>query len=170
MGQEWLDDILVEDLGDVDVAQGATVTDLADLSVLDGLAELGSAGVLELGGGDVGLLVEQGQDLVVVGDGAGGQVADEPAVALGGLGVVQGDEGVVVLGGPLSASGQESGSQNEAFEEDDASQEAEGGRGGRGDGGGGAGGGGGSSNDEGGGGHVGEGSDGHSGEDGNRSC
>jgi hypothetical protein len=155
---------LVEDLGDFNVAQGAAVTDFTDLSVLDDLSELGSAGVFELGGGDIGLLVEERHDLVVVGDGTGSQVTDQTLVALSGFGIVQGDEGIVVLSRPLSTTAQESGSQNETLEEDNTSQEAEGSSRGRGDGGGGTSSGS-SFDDEGGGGHVGDGSKGHRAED-----
>ena len=121
---------LVEDLGDFNVAQGAAVTDFADLSVLDDLSELGSSGVFEFGGGDIGFFVEEGQDFVVVGDGTGSQVTDQTAVALSGFGIVQGDEGIVVLSGPLATTAQESGSQNKTLEEDNTSQEAEGSSGG----------------------------------------
>jgi len=121
---------LVEDLGDFNVAQRAAVTDFTDLSVLDGLSELGSGGVFELGGSDIGLLTEERQDFVVVGDGTGSQVTDQTAIALSGFGIVQGDEGQVVLSGPLSTTtttaAQDSGSQNETLEEDNSSQEAEG--------------------------------------------
>ena len=121
---------LVEELGDINVAQGAAVTDFADLSVLDDLAELGSAGVFEFGGGDVGFLVEERQDFVIVGDSTSSQVADQTLVALSGFGVVQGNESIVILSGTLSTAGQESGSQNKTLEEDNTSQEAEGSSGG----------------------------------------
>jgi len=121
---------LVEDLGNFNVAQRAAVTDFTDLSVLDGLSQLGSGGVFELGGSDIGLLTEERQDFVIVGDGTGSQVTDQTAIALSRFGIVQGDEGQVVLSGPLSATtttaAQDSSSQNETLEEDDTSQEAEG--------------------------------------------
>ena len=72
---------LSEELGNFLVVQGAAVTDFANLSVLDGLAELGSGGVFEFGGDDFGLSVEEGQDVVRVGDSSGGQVADQTLVA-----------------------------------------------------------------------------------------
>ena len=72
---------LGEELGNFLVVQGAAVTDFANLSVLDGLAELGSGGVFKLGGDDFGLSVEEGQDVVRVGDSSGGQVADQTLVA-----------------------------------------------------------------------------------------
>jgi hypothetical protein len=91
--------ILGEELGNFLVVQGAAVTDFANLSVLDGLAELGSGGVLEFGGDDFGLFIEEGQDVVRVGDSSGGQVADQSLVALSGFGIVQGDESIVLLKG-----------------------------------------------------------------------
>jgi len=121
---------LIEDLGNFNVAQRAAVTDFTDLSVLDGLSELGSGGVFELGGSDIGLLTEERQDFVIVGDGTGSQVTDQTAIALSGFGIVQGDEGQVVFSRPLSTTtttaAQDSGSQNETLEEDNTSQEAEG--------------------------------------------
>jgi len=156
---------LVEDFGDFNVAQGAAVTDFADLGILDGLSELGSGSVFEFGAGDVGLLVEKRHNVILIGDSSGSQITDQTTVALSGLGVVQSDESIVVLGRSLSTAGQESGTQNKTLEEDDTAQKAERGSGGRGDGGGSASGGSGSFNDESGRGHVGEGSKGHSRED-----
>ena len=123
---------LGEDLGNFLVVQGAAVTDFTDLGVLDGLAELGSGGVFELGGDDFGLFVEEGQDVVAVGDSSGGQVADQTLVALSGFGIVQGDESIVILSGTLStvAAGDEGSSQDQTLEEDNSSQEAKGSSGG----------------------------------------
>ncbi len=149
---------LVEELGHLLGGEGAAVPDLAGPDVLDDGSDLGGGGVLELGGLDGGLLVEQLHDDVVLalGEGAGGHVADQPLVALGGLGSLDGEEdGIVVLSRPLAtASLAEDGSaKDETLQEDDSSEEAEGGGGGRGDGGGSAGGGGGLQ-DEGGDGRV----------------
>ena len=123
---------LGEDLGNFLVVQGAAVTDFTDLGVLDGLAELGSGGVFELGGDDFGLFVEEGQEVVAVGDSSGGQVADQTLVALSGFGIVQGDESIVILSGTLSTAtaGQEGSSQDQTLEEDNSSQEAKGSSGG----------------------------------------
>ena len=123
---------LGEDLGNFLVVQGAAVTDFTDLGVLDGLAELGSGGVFELGGDDFGFFVEEGQDVVAVGDSSGSQVADQTLVALSGFGIVQGDESIVILSGTLStvAAGDEGSSQDQTLEEDNSSQEAKGSSGG----------------------------------------
>jgi len=123
---------LGEDLGDFLVVQGAAVTDFTDLGVLDGLAELGSGGVFKLGGDDFGFFVEEGQDVVAVGDSSGSQVADQTLVALSGFGIVQGDESIVILSGTLStvAAGDEGSSQDQTLEEDNSSQEAKGSSGG----------------------------------------
>ena len=123
---------LGEDLGNFLVVQGAAVTDFADLGVLDGLAELGSGGVFELGGDDFGLFIEERQEVVAVGDSSGGQVADQTLVALSGFGIVQGDESIVILSGTLSTAtaGQEGSSQDQTLEEDNSSQEAKGSSGG----------------------------------------
>ena len=118
--------ILGEDLGDFLVVQGAAVTDFTDLGVLDGLAELGSGGVFELGGDDFGFFVEERQEVVAVGDSSGGQVADQTLVALSGFSIVQGDESIVVLSGTLSTAGQKGSAQDQSLEEDNSSQEAEG--------------------------------------------
>jgi len=150
---------LGKELLDLLGVQGAAVSDLAQVGVLDQFSDLGSGGVLELGGQGGYLLVEKGQELVVVGDGTGGQVADETAVTLGGLGV--GQDGESSIGFSLfditamtfaASGGQESGSKDEALEEDGTSQETEGGGGtsGEGDGAGGGGGSGGGADDEGG--------------------
>lgn len=150
----WI--ILGKELLDFHGGQGAAVTDLAQVGVPDHLADLGGGAVLELGGQGRHVIVEEAEDLVVVGHSAGGQVADQPAVALGGLGVGQDGEGGLGLGvldvtASALARGQEGGSKDETLEEDSASQKAEGGGGASAEGDGGAGGGsGGGADDEGG--------------------
>ena len=160
---------LSKKLSDVLGGQGAAVSDLAQLGVLDHLADLGGGGEVKLGGNGGNLGVEKGQDLVGVGDGTGSHVADQPAVALGGFGVGQdGEGGVLAAFGVTAASAGDGGAEDESLEEGHASQEGEGGGGGGREGHGGAGSGGGSgADDEGAGGHVGEGHEGkRSGEDG----
>ena len=117
---------LSEELGNFLVVQGAAVTDFANLSVLHGLAELGSGGVFEFGGDDFSLFVEEGQEVVRVGDSSGGQVADQSLVALSGFSIVQGNESIVVLSGTLSTAGQKGSAQDQSLEEDNSSQEAKG--------------------------------------------
>ncbi len=149
--------------------KGAAVTDLAQLGALGNLSNPGGGGEFKLGGhgGDLG--VEEGQDPVVVGDGTGGQVADQPPVALAGLGSAQdGESSVVAVGlGVTAASavgGEDGGAEDKTLEEDSATQKAEGGDGGGAEGGGSAGGGGGGgADDEGGLRHGGEGQDNQSG-------
>ncbi len=122
---------LLEELGNLLAVEGAAVAELAGPDVLGDLANLGGGDVLELGGLDGGILVEQVHDDVVLalGEGAGGHVADQPLVAVVGLGGLDGEEdGVVGLGGPLSATAgaQESGAKDETLEEDSASEKTEG--------------------------------------------
>ena len=127
---------LSKELADLSSVQGTAVPDLAQVGVLDQLADLGGGGVLELGGQGADLGLEEGQELVIVGDSPGGQVADQTTVALGGLGVGQDSEsslGFAVLGvtasSPAATGSQKGGPEDEALEEDSASQKTEGGRG-----------------------------------------
>jgi len=78
---------LVEDLGQLGAGQGAGEPVLAELGVLDVLADLGGGGEVEAGAGHVDGLLEEGQDDVAggLGQGSGGQVADQTPVALLGL-------------------------------------------------------------------------------------
>ncbi len=87
--------------------EGAAVAHLAGVDVLGELADLGGGGELELGVLHAHVVLEEGQDDIVVrlGQPAGGQVADQAAVALGGLNLGNECEGGVLdLGGALAAA------------------------------------------------------------------
>jgi hypothetical protein len=135
-----LTNFLGEELLDVIGAQGAAITDLAQLGVLDHLADLGGGGELELGRLDGDIVIEEGQDDIILtpGLGSGGQVADQTAVALSGFRGQQNGEGGIslILGwttsttaGPTALGRKDGSSQNETLEEDDSSQETKGGSG-----------------------------------------
>jgi len=124
---------LVEELLDVASGQGAAVSDLAQLDVLDQLSELGSGGEFELGRFNGGLLVEQAEDDIIVrfGHGAGGQVADQAAVALSGLGVGNHEEsGVIILKGGTTRTARSSDGQSadgQTLDEEKTTSDSEGG-------------------------------------------
>lgn len=140
----------VEERGDLLAGDGAAVPDLAGLDVLDLLSELGGGGELELGVGDGGVLVEEGEDDVVLALGhlSGGQVADQAADALLGLGAGDEGEGVHLgVGGAAAAAAAGEGAEGESLEGDGSDGEEGGASGADADGGGAGGGGGGSDGD-----------------------
>ena len=134
---------LVEDLGQLLGWEWAGEPVLAELGVLDLLADLGGGGEVEPGAGDVDGLLEEGEDDVV--GVSGGQVADQPPVALlglvghdGGDGEVGGLLGDGVLDGetlPPEADVSSEGGQGDGLE-GDASTNGQGGAGGGEEGGG----------------------------------
>ena len=153
---------------DLASGQGAAVPDLAHFGILDLFAELGSNSVVKARRFDLGLLVKEVQDDLVLrfGHGSGGEVTDQSAVALGGFSGGEDGEGsvrVVDLEGGTAASvvgsGEGYGAEGEALEEQDAAAEGEGGAGATGQGQGGCGGSGGS-------GGLGDQEEGHGGLDG----
>merc|ERR1719219_1439748 len=114
---------LGKDLCDFSGAQWAAVTDFAQTGILDHLANLGSSGIIELGGGRGDLTIEKGQDFVMVGNGTSSHVADETSVALSGFSDVQDSENsiLIVFSGPLSSA--KSSSNEESLEDGSTSKE-----------------------------------------------
>lgn len=112
----------LEELVDLLSSERAGVPDLTGLDVPEGLAEVGGNGEVVLDGGDWHVLVEVGQDDLVLGrQSSGGQVTDQPLVAS--LGLVGGDEGegflaVVLLSGPLAPWGGLGNQDTDSLKED----------------------------------------------------
>ena len=142
---------LVEELANLNSAQGAAVSDLAHLGRLGDFADLGSGDEIEFGGHGAGLVGEKAEDFVIIGDSSGSQVTDQSAVALGGFRGGEDSVGSIgVFGGTTATarSGDKGSAEDEALEKDNAAQEAERGYGGRAEGGGGTSSSGGSGSDD----------------------
>jgi len=117
---------LRKQLLDLSTGQGAAVSDLTGLDILELLANLGSHLVVEEGGGDVSLLVEEGQDDLVLGpfQVAGGHVADQAAVAGSGLGGGDLSKGFLrlVKSGSLGTAANVEGAKGKGLEEEDSAK------------------------------------------------
>jgi len=133
---------LGEDFANFHAVQGAAVTDLAVLSILNDLANPGGGGVFKLGGDRGDIFNKEAQDVILVSDDTGGQVADQTVVALGGFGSGKDSKSsiIVLFDGTTSTTSRRS--QDQSLEEDNTAQETH--RGGQRGGGGGGGGGSGS--------------------------
>lgn len=129
---------LVEDLGKRFTSQWARVAVLAELYVLQLLAQLGSGHQIESWRGGVNFGLEEAQDDVAagLGHGSGGEIADQAAVA--GFGLV-GDNGIDhqvgllfgLAGGGTAETGKEVGSDTSGDEglQQESSSDSNGGTG-----------------------------------------
>jgi len=107
-------------------AQGAAVSEFADLSALGNLSNTGSGGEFEFGGDGADFLDEKGGDLVLISQSSSGQVADQSSVALSGFSAGnEGESGILVFfGRSLSTAGQSS-SQDKTLEKGNTSKESQ---------------------------------------------